>query len=163
MDHKEEIYTNRYPSGQIHNSLTVGDPADPRTLEAFDYGFIESISGPLRPIIDGGSYVRWKSSETIMVDGSLSYDSDVGPGSHAEVNFIWSCADSADNTSKSYDCFGAFTNENLNATTIGIDTSKLSDGKTYVLRLTLTKDKRNASADMSFEIAVGEIPRVTLR
>ena len=42
-------------------SVKIGDPAAPQTLQAFDYGFIESIPGPVLAIIDGGSSVRWGS------------------------------------------------------------------------------------------------------
>lgn len=144
-------------------SITIGDPAFPQTLKAFDYGFIQVIAAPLRAIIDGGSSVRWGSTETVTVDGSLSYDGDIGPGAHAGLNFTWSCIDLVDNTSVDYGCFGAFTNENVNATAINIDTTQLEIGKAYVLRLTVSKDTRSAIAEMSFEIAAGEIPQVTLR
>ena len=144
-------------------SIKLGDPSSPQTLQAFDYGFIESIAGPIRAVIDGGSSVRWGSTETVTVDGSLSYDGDIGPGTHSGLNFTWSCADSGDNTSVSYDCFGAFTNENANATSVSIDTTKFTVGKTYVLKLTVAKDRRSAFAEMFFEIADGEIPQVSLR
>ena len=144
-------------------SIKTGDSSSSVTLKAFDYGFIKSVAGPLRAIIDGGSSVRWGSTETVAVDGSLSYDADIGPGSHTGVNFIWSCADIADNSSMSHDCFGAFANPYINVTMINIDTSILTVGNTYVLRLTLTKDERLSFAEMSFEIAVGDIPQVTLR
>ena len=140
-------------------SVTVGNPSAPRILHAFDYGFIESIPGPLRAIIDGGNSVRW-GSENVTVDGSLSYDGDIGPGTHTGINFSWSCRDKE---SISYDCFGAFSNKTINATVIRLDTSKLSAGKTYVLRLILTKENRRAFAAMSVEIAPGEIPQITLR
>ena len=144
-------------------SITVDDPSSPRTLKAFDYGFIKSIPGPVLAIIDGGSSVRWGSTETVTVDGSLSYDGDIGPGIHIGLNFTWSCMDSLHNSSTSYNCFGAFTNENTNSTAISIDTYQLVIGKTYVLRLTLSKDERNSFAEMKFKIAAGEIPQVTMR
>ena len=144
-------------------SITIGDPSSPRTLKAFDYGFVESIAGPVRAIIDGGSSVRWGSAETVTVDGSLSYDGDIGPGTHTGLNFTWSCADPAINTSISSDCFGAFASGNVNATAININTTHLTVGKTYTLRLTITKEKRSTFAEMSIEIAAGEIPQVTLR
>ena len=144
-------------------SITVGDSAGPQTLEAFDYGFIQVIAGPVLAIIDGGSSVRWGSTETVTVDGSLSYDGDIGPGAHTGLNFTWSCIDLVNNTSMDYGCFGAFANENVNATAISIDTTQLEIEKKYVLRLTISKDTRSAIAEMSFEIAAGEIPQVTLR
>lgn len=39
-------------------SYTVGDTAFQQTLRAFNYGFIEVISAPVRAVIDGGSSVR---------------------------------------------------------------------------------------------------------
>ena len=144
-------------------SITISDPSAPQILQAFDYSFIKSIAGPVRAIIDGGSSVRWGSLESITVDGSLSYDGDIGPGAHTGLNFTWSCVDSSMNTSISYDCFGAFAIQNVNATAIKINTKELEVGKTYILILAVVKDNRRDSAEMSFEIAAGEIPQVTLR
>ena len=142
-------------------SYTVGDAAFPQTLKAFNYGFIEVISAPLRAILDGGSSVRWGSVEIVTVDGSLSYDEDIGPGNHTGLNFGWSCLD---NASVSNDCVGSFHGVvNSISTTISIDPGRLEIGNKYVLRLNVTKDERSSVAEMSFEIAAGEIPQVTLR
>ena len=141
-------------------SVRIGDPAAPQTLRAFDYGFIESIPGPVLAIIDGGSSVRWGSPEIVTVDGSLSYDGDIGPGIQTGLNFTWSCSR---NNLTSFDCFGAFVNENDNATAITINTDYLQVGNAYVLKLTVSKDTRMASAEMNFEIAEGEVPQVVLR
>lgn len=142
----------------------VGDPASPQTLNAFDYGFIEVIAAPLRPIIDEGSSARWGSVEIVTVDGSLSYDGDIGPGDYTGLNFTWSCLDAGDNSSTSCDCFGSFVDqENVNFTSVTIDPSQLEIGKTYILRLTVSKDVRSSVAEMTFEIAAGEIPRVSCR
>ena len=149
---------------KFNATLTVGDPASPQTLNAFDYGFIKVIAAPVRAIIDGGSSVRWGSKEIVTVDGSLSYDADIGPGIHTGLNFTWSCLNEDGNTSVSDTCFGSFYGErNVSSTVISIDPSKLEIGKTYVLRLTVSKDVRNSFAEMSFEIAAGEVPQVTLR
>ncbi|XP_068684585.1 polycystin family receptor for egg jelly-like [Montipora foliosa] len=144
-------------------TFTIGDPSAPTNLQAFDYGFIESIPGPLRAIIDGGSIVRWGSVESVTVNGLLSYDGDIGPGAHTGVNFTWSCTIPEDNLSISFDCFGAFAIDNVNATVMQIATSQLTVGKFYVLLLDVTKDTRSASAKISFEVAAGEIPHVIQR
>ena len=141
-------------------SYSVGDPAQPQTLKSFNYGFVEVVTAPVRAIIDGGSSVRWGSVEIVTVDGSLSYDVDIGPGNHTGLNFAWSCLDS--NASMSSDCFGSFVGGG-NSISTTIDPGQLKARNTYVLRLTVFKDERNASAEMSFEIAAGEIPQVTLR
>ena len=142
-------------------TLAVGDPVSSKILNAFDYGFIEVIAAPLRAILDGGSSVRWGSEQNVTVDGSLSYDADIGPGIHTGLNFSWSCRSA---TSVSNTCFGSFQDErNLNRTIITIDPSKLEIDKTFFLRLTVSKDVRSSYAEMSFEIIAGEIPQVTLR
>ena len=141
-------------------SVKIGDPAAPQTLQAFDYGFIQSIPGPIIAIIDGGSSVRWGSPENVTVDGSLSYDGDIGPGTHTGLSFTWSCSL---HNSISYSCFGAFANENASTKAITINTEKLLLGNSYVLKLTVSKDTRSAFAEMKFEIAYGEVPQVVIR
>ena len=163
-----EIERRSLPAGKyqvkFHASITIGDPNFPQTIQAFDYGFIEIISGPLRVVVDGGSSVRWGSNEMVTIDGSLSYDEDVGPGSHSGLNFTWSCLALGQNASMSYDCFGAFSQRgDLNLTSVTIDNSVLEVGHSYILQLTLWKDVRSSSAEMTFEIASGDVPRVILR
>ena len=102
------------------------------------------------------------SAETVTVDGSLSYDGDIGPGNHDGVEFTWYCREAIENGSVNNDCFGAFV-DGANALAVSIDTSVLDIGKTYVLCLNVSKDVRNAFAEMTFEIAAGEIPLVKLR
>ena len=146
---------------KFNATLAVGDPASPKILNAFDYGFIEVIAAPLRAILDGGNIVRWGSKQNVTVDGSLSYDADIGPGIHTGLNFSWSCRS---DTSVSNTCFGSFQNKgDLNYRSISIDTSKLDINRTFFLRLTVSKDVRSSYAEMSFEIAEGEVPQVTLR
>ena len=144
--------------------FTIGDPSSPQTLTAFDYGFIKVIAAPVRAIIEGGSSVRWGSEEIVTVDGSLSYDGDIGPGSNTELIFTWSCLSVEDNATITNDCFGSFVGEvNAMSTAISIDPGQLIVGETYVLRLTVSKDERSSFSEMSFEIAAGEIPHVALR
>jgi len=143
-------------------SFTVGDPEFPQTLSAFDFGFIEVIAAPVRAIIDGGSSVRWGSRGIVTVNGSLSYDGDIGPGNHFGLNFAWSCLYSEDNASFSNDCFGAF-DGHVKASTVSIDPGRLEVGIGYILRLTVSKDDRSSTAEMSFDVAEGEVPQTTLR
>lgn len=149
---------------KFNASYTIGDPAFPQSLTAFDFGFIVVIPAPVRAIIDGGSSVRWGSKEIVTVDGSLSYDGDIGPGNHTGLNFAWSCLHANDNATISNDCFGSFVGDvNTMSSISTIDPGKLDVNKSYVLRLTVSKDDRSSFAEMSFEIAAGEVPQVTLR
>ena len=109
-------------------SFTTGDPALPQTLNALDYGFIEVVAAPVRAIIDGGSSVRWGSKEIVTVDGSLSYDADIGPGNNTGLNFTWLCLDLKKNQPVSYDCFGSFIGVD-NGMTITINPGLLEIGK----------------------------------
>ena len=150
---------------KFNASYTIGDPAFPQMLAAFDFGFIEVIRAPVRAIIDGGSSVRWGSKEIVTVDGALSYDEDIGPGNYTGLYFLWSCLYEDDNATMSNDCFGSFVEDVINtiSSAISIDPGKLEVNKSYVLRLTVSKDDRRSFAEMSFEIAAGEVPQVTLR
>ena len=144
-------------------SYTVGDLALPQTVTAFGYGFIKVIPDPVRAIIDGGSSVRWGSAEIVTVDGSLSYDGDIGPGNHSGLIFSWTCIKVDDNTT-SNDCFGSFVGEISSlSTAVSIDPGLLLFGKIYILRLTVSKGDRSSFAEMSFQIAAGMVPQVTLR
>ena len=146
---------------KFNATLAIGDPASPKVLNAFDYGFIEVIAAPVRAVLDGGSSVRWGSKQNVTVDGSLSYDADIGPGIHTGLNFSWSCRS---DTFESNTCFGSFQNEgDSNPAFITIDPSKLEIDKTFFLRLNVSKDVRSSFAEMSFTIAAGEVPQVTLR
>lgn len=142
-------------------SLAIHDFAFPRHLSAFDYGFIEITAAPIRVIIDGGSKVRWGSNENVTVNGSLSYDRNIGPGHFTGLNFTWSCRDAA--TVESVECFHLLVVEANVTSSVDIETSQLEVGKTYVLRLTVTKDERSSFAEMSFELVDGKMPHVFLR
>lgn len=145
-------------------SYKIGDSEFPQTLTAFDFGFIEVISAPVKAIIDGGSSVRLGSVDNVTVDGSLSYDGDIGLGNYSGLNFAWSCFHSEDNASLSNDCFGSFVGHvNAISTSITIDPRQLAVRQNYVLRLTVSKDERSSFAEMSFEVTAGEVPQVALR
>lgn len=146
-------------------SYKIGDPASPQTVTAFDFGFIEVIAAPVKAIIDGGSSVRWGSVDNVIVNGSLSYDGDIGPGNYSGLNFAWSCFHLEDNASLSSDCFGSFVGHmNSISTSITIHPGLLEVGKSYVLRLTVSSnDDRSSIAEMSFEVSAGEVPQVALR
>lgn len=147
-------------------SLTIHDSGFIRNISAFDFGFIEITTAPIRIVIDGGSSVRWGSDESVTVSGSLSYDRDTGPGDFTGLNFTWSCRDSATNASmtvESVECLHSFVVEANVTSSVNIETSQLEAGKTYFLRLTVTKDERRAFSEMSFELVDGKIPHVSLR
>ncbi|XP_078351506.1 polycystin family receptor for egg jelly-like isoform X2 [Oculina patagonica] len=144
-------------------SLAIHDFVFPRYLSAFDYGFIEITTAPIRVIIDGGSKVRWGSNENVTVNGSLSYDRNIGPGDLTGLNFTWSCRDAAANASMTVECFHSFVEKANVTSAVNIETSQLETGKTYVLRLTVTKDERSSFAEMSFELIDGKMPHIFIR
>ncbi|XP_078351512.1 polycystin family receptor for egg jelly-like [Oculina patagonica] len=148
-------------------AYTVGDPKSPQTLTSFNYGFIKFLPAPVKAVIDGGSSVRWGSVGIATVDGSLSYDEDIGPGNRTGLSFIWSCLDPEENDSVSDDCFGSFYGVPVVPyyipTSISIDPGQLEINKTYVLRLNVTKGERSSHTEISFEIVSGDIPQVALR
>ena len=144
-------------------SLTIRDAGFLQSVNAFDYGFIQIVTAPVRVILDGGSSVRWGSKENVTVNGSLSYDRDIGPGDLTSLNFTWSCHDSAANTSMTNECFHSFAVEANVTSSANIETSRLEVGKIYVIRLTVSKNERSSFAKMSFELIDGKIPLIGLR
>lgn len=144
-------------------SFTIRDSGFLRNVNAFDFGFIQIVAAPIRVIIDGGSSVRWGSKENVTVNGSLSYDRNIGPGDLTGLNFNWSCHDSAADTSMTNECFHSFDMEVNETSSAKIETSRLEVGKNYVIRLTVSKNERSSFADMSFELVDGKIPHIALR
>ena len=161
------IHRRSIPAGIYHVKFsalfTIRKSGFLRKLNAFDYGFIQIVSAPIRVIIEGGSSVRWGSKENVTVDGTLTYDRDVGPGDLTGLNFTWSCYNSEANTSLTNKCFYSFVVEANVTSSANIDTSRLEVGDIYVMRLTVSKNERNSSTEMSFEIVDGKIPHIALR
>ena len=135
--------------------------SDTKVLEASDYGFIKVIKAPLFAVIYGGSTVRWGSQVTSSVNGSFSYDGDIGPGSKRGLQFSWSCRRS-DETAFSSDCYSSFT-DGANSAVVTIDAARLQVKETYELRLTVSADERTSYAQMNIEVESGDLPLVFLR
>lgn len=135
--------------------------SDTEVLEASDYGFIKVIKAPLFAVIYGGTTVRWGSQVTASVNGSFSYDGDIGPGSNSGLQFSWSCRRS-DVTDLSSDCYSSFT-DGANSAVVTINAARLQVKVTYVLRLTVSADDRRSFTQMNIEVESGDLPLVFLR
>lgn len=135
--------------------------SDTEVLEASDYGFIKVIKAPLFAVIYGGSTVRWGSQVTSFVNGSFSYDGDIGPGSRRGLQFSWSCRRS-DERDFSSDCYSSFT-DGANSPVVTVNAARLQVKETYVLRLTVSADERSSYAQMNVEVEGGDLPLVFLR
>lgn len=161
------IHRRSLPAGlyqvKFSTLFTIRESGFQRKVNAFDYGFIQIVSAPLRVIIVGGSSVRWGSKENVTVDGSLTYDRDVGPGDLTGLNFTWACHNPEANTSLTNKCFNSFVMEANVTSSANVDTSRLEVGEIYVMRLTVSKNERSSFTEMSFEIVNGKIPHIALR
>jgi len=135
--------------------------SDIEVLEASDYGFINVIKAPLFAVIYGGTTVRWGTEVTSSVNGSFSYDGDIGFGSNSGLLFSWSCRRS-DEIDFSSDCYSSFT-DGANSAVVAINVARLKVKETYVLRLTVSADGRSSFAQMNIEIESGDLPLVFLR
>ena len=135
--------------------------SDIEVLEASDYGFIKVIKAPLFAVIYGGTTVRWGSEVTSSVNGSFSYDGDIGFGSNSGLLFSWSCRRS-DEIDFSSDCYSSFT-DGANSAVVAIKVARLKVKETYVLRLTVSADGRSSFAQMNIEVESGDLPLVFLR
>ena len=135
--------------------------SDTEVLKASDYGFIKVIKAPLFAVIYGGTSVRWGSQVTSTVDGSFSYDGDIGLGSNSGLQFSWSCR-RVDKTDFSSNCYSSFT-DGADSAVVTINVARLQVKETYVLRLTVSADERSSVAQMNIEVKSGDLPLVFLR
>ena len=106
--------------------------------------------------------------EHFVLNASLSYDPDVGPGNHTGISFTWHLGtirgNSSNNkvfvtlkhTSVDYE-------EILHGKNIIVNTTKFNVNKTYVAKLVVAKDYRNASVFQIIRVVKGSPPQVSQR
>lgn len=142
-------------------SYTVETSSGNEVLEATDYGYIKVIKAPLFAVVDAGTSVLWGLKVVSSVNGSMSYDGDVGLESNEGLQFSWYCRRS-DEIDFSSDCYSSFI-DGSTSPVVTIDPIRLHVKETYVLRLTVSADDRSSSAEMDINTESGELPLLFLR
>ena len=125
-------------------------------------------------IIDGGAEVIRGLNENITMNGSLSYDPDVGPGNHSGMNLTWRYGEIKGNYSlqqlSSKDILIGpsnsiikFTGNKVYGLVIPFDSTAMSENKIYVVKLEVTKDYRNSSVFQVIRFVKGQPPIMSQR
>ena len=136
------------------------------TLKLYAYGYMEIDRSPLVAKIMGGSVVMWPVGQVFEIDGSRSYDPDVGQVAsgatqQTQLNYQWSCRQ--DGFSRvSQDCFGAITAGSSSNVAV-VDTRKLRLKASYVLTLNVSGNGRNSSDEQKALIVSDDVPFVRMR
>ena len=117
-------------------------------------------------IIDGGVDVVRGLDEHFVLNASLSYDPEVGPGNNTGISFTWHLGTIKGNSSNNKVFFVTLKHTS-------IDYEKILNGKnitvkinktvTYVAKLVVAKDCRNASVFQIIRVVKGSPPQVSQR
>ncbi|KAK3752814.1 hypothetical protein QZH41_016346, partial [Actinostola sp. cb2023] len=146
-------------------------------------GYVEVIPSDLVAKIEGGTSLRRGMGPDVKIDGSSSYDPDVGPKNLTGMTFLWLCRKASASFPKQYinlkssfsvsdllsakvDTSGAcYANQPYivqnNAPKILLTTSKLAIEK-YVVQLVIRKGDRVSTTEQTIEIVKGEPPSIDI-
>ena len=107
------------------------------------------------------------------MNASLSYDPDVRPGNHSEMNFTWHFGEIKGNysglQSTAKDSFTRINQSNIryfgndSGLEITFNTASMFTNKTYVVKLVVTKDYRSSSAYQVIYLVKGDPPEISQR
>ena len=120
-------------------------------------------------IIDGGVDVVRGLDEPFVFNASLSYDPDVGPGNHTGISFTWHLGKIKGNSSNNKVFFVTLKHTSVDyeeiqhGKNIIVNRTKFNVNKTYVAKLVVAKDYRNASVFQIIRVVKGSPPQVSQR
>ena len=143
-------------------------------------GFFTISKSQLIADIAGGNKVTRGKGNPISLDGSASRDPDVEPGNHASMHFTWLCKKRQEHFPNgsvhslpvinnslgpgSGGCFGTGVGKlNSNSSIVELDTSQMTVGEMYDVKLIVTKDNRIDDFIQEIKIVSGNPPQVTIR
>ena len=143
-------------------------------------GFFTISKSQLIADIAGGNKVTRGKGNPISLDGSASRDPDVEPGNHASMHFTWLCKKRQEHFPNgsldslpvinnslgpgSGGCFGTGVGKlSSNGSIVKLDTSQMTVGEMYDVKLIVTKDNRIDDFIQEIKIVSGNPPQVTIR
>ncbi|XP_073504484.1 polycystin-1 isoform X1 [Phyllobates terribilis] len=137
-------------------SVSFGDTP----LSRSSYANVTMLPSRLVPIIDGGSYRVWSSSQDLVMDGKKSYDPNLEEEEQTPLSYKWSCTTMAKNL-ESATCNSDVTSE---FGEMFIHKSKLEPDVEYTFFLTISKPGRHPeSTNQTVLIKKGSVPIVSLK
>ena len=120
-------------------------------------------------IIDGGVDVVRGVDQHFILNASLSYDPDVGPGNHTGISFTWHLGTIKGNSSNNKAFFDTLKDTSIDyekivhGKNITVNTTSFNVNKTYVAILVVAKGYCNASVFQIIRIVKGSPPQVSQR
>ncbi|XP_067023241.1 polycystin-1-like protein 2 [Acropora muricata] len=118
-------------------------------------------------IIDGGVDVVRGLDEHFVLNASLSYDPDVGPGNHTGISFTWHWGTITGNSSNNKVFFVTLKHTSIDYEEIlygkNVTVNITNVNKTYVAKLVVAKDHRNATVFQIIRVVKGSPPQVSQR
>lgn len=154
-------------------------PGDPEGL-TIDDGYFNITKSQLVAEIAGGSKITRGVGTVVSLNGASSRDPDVEPGDHSSLHFTWLCKNHQESfpigslaslpiVTKSSGpgnggCFGTGIGRlDTSEATLALETSKMTIGESYDVKLVVTKGNREADFIQEIEIVSGEPPEITIR
>ena len=121
-------------------------------------------------IIDGGIEVTLGLNKSYTLNASLSYDPEFGPGDHTGMNFTWFFGAIKGNSTSNEDSFIVledavieYQEARAHGKVVATNTTHLKVNTTYVTKLVVAKDYRNASVFQILRVVNGDPPQVSQR
>lgn len=144
-------------------------------------GYINVIPGKLKAQILGGTFRTVSSQRPIIIDGSISEDTDIKGGNLSGVQFYWFCRRinetsrrgvkkinpvtfaNASLNSNDYSCEGSVPRMLLNEEPIWeISPGVLWEDEIYVVKLVIKRDTREATFEQTIEVVKGVPPQISI-
>ena len=124
-------------------------------------------------IIFGGNEIFREENEVVVLNGSLSYDPDVGPGNLTDMNFTWFIGYTNENYTGNRSPSMVFLRD-LNETNVHyfgedlglaimLNTSSLLGNKSYAIKLVVSKDSRSSSFIQVIHLLQSAPPEISIQ
>ena len=165
--------------GQYYVDIRATYSNQPSVISS-SLGFFKISKSKLIADVAGGNKVTRGKVNPILLDGSASRDPDVESGNHASMHFTWLCKKRQEHFPNgsldslpvinnslgpgSGGCFGTGVGKlSSNGSIVELDTSQMTVGEMYDVKLIVTKDNRIDDFTQEIKIVIGNPPQVTIR
>ena len=170
------------PYGIIKLRLTADMKHSLDEISGHSIGYINVLSADLKANIFGGDFRSVSSLRQIIINGSISEDPDVGRGNLSGIEFYWFCRRGRESFSENTEGlpsveFKEVSQHNGNdgcegsgprmlqysAAELIIAPGMLRGNETYVIKLVIKKDTREAAFEQTLQVSENVLPEVATK
>jgi len=170
------------PYGIIKLRLTTDMKHSLDDINGHSIGYINVLSADLKANIFGGNFRTVSSLRPIIINGSISEDPDVGRGNLSGIEFYWFCRRDSESFSENTESlppveFKEISQHNGNVGCEGSGPRKLQysaaeliiapgmlrGNETYVIKLVIRKDTREAAFEQTLQVSENVLPEVATK